>query len=412
MKKKIFLIIIIILQVITLIIIGNNKYGYHGDELYSYHFTSVLKYPMLADNKEGKYLNNWHNNEFYKNYFEVSQEERFKLVEINNNIKEDTHPPIFYLLLHISNSIFAPNKFTKWTGIGLNIIFFVLSIIILFFSSRRILNSTNWALLVTTLYGFSIGAIRTVIFLRMYMILTFATLAFFYIHLILYEKIEEENFSKRTKLIIYLALLITFVFGILTHYYFLIFAFLCCFYFFLYLLKNKKIRSLIEYCTTMFISLIATLIIWPYIIYDMFSGYRGKEAFSNFSSLNDIVKKLYLYLEQINECVFSKYINLFIVILLLILIVLLIVRKFKNKLPIFESNEIQNLIKTLHIMFFFIFYVLLISKIAPYITERYILNVLCYYSIFYKNYLRKITNFKTILCNYHISTNNLYFCNI
>lgn len=49
----------------------------------------------------------------------------------------DVHPPFYYLLLHTVCSLF-PGRFSKWSGIGLNIVLFVLSWSVLAKLTRRI----------------------------------------------------------------------------------------------------------------------------------------------------------------------------------------------------------------------------------------------------------------------------------
>ena len=54
------------------------------------------------------------------------------------SIKEDVHPPIYYLLLELICSMLFIDNFTKWSGLILNIIFFVLTICMLYLLAKKV----------------------------------------------------------------------------------------------------------------------------------------------------------------------------------------------------------------------------------------------------------------------------------
>ena len=89
---------------------------------------------------------------------------------------------------------------------------------------------------VLVLYGFSIGAVNTVTYVRMYMLLTLWCLLFLLQTIKLYQKDKVE-----LKDIILLGIA-TFG-GLYTHFFFIIFACpIVCMYL-LYVIKNKKIKK-------------------------------------------------------------------------------------------------------------------------------------------------------------------------
>lgn len=175
----------IILIVLLMIVTGNafywgrQKIGFHGDELYSHHFICCTDHPSInANRKEKPYLNNWHEASYYKDYLTISKSESFDTVGVIKSIKKDAHPPIFYILLELTISMFFPGRFTKWGGITLNLFFFILTLITLYMLSKRLLRSRLWGMVITFVYGISIGAVSTVVFIRMYMVLSAVTVLF------------------------------------------------------------------------------------------------------------------------------------------------------------------------------------------------------------------------------------------
>lgn len=68
----------------------------------------------------------WHNKDYYLDYLEVNDDEVWDLTPVYENQKNDVHPPLYYLLLRLSSSL-SINHFSKWTGLLLNMIIFVIS---------------------------------------------------------------------------------------------------------------------------------------------------------------------------------------------------------------------------------------------------------------------------------------------
>ena len=114
-------------------------------------------------------------------------EEALDFGSIYWNTAKDVHPPLFYYVIHIMSILFW-GHFSKYIGFLVNLLFFYGTIFIL----RKIfvlLNRKNLSIPNLCLYGASIGAISTVMFQRMYMMLTFFTIWFLYINLKIYYQL-------------------------------------------------------------------------------------------------------------------------------------------------------------------------------------------------------------------------------
>lgn len=368
-KKYIILVALIFLQLINIIYWGNKKEGFHVDELLSYNFVCQTKYISVNANRpEMTYLNNWHDSAYYRDYLTIDEGEAFDFTGTYESITHDVHPPIFYLLLNVMCS-FMKGIFSKWAGIGLNIIFFVLTVLALFKLTAEITDSVPTQLAICAIYGFSVGAVSTVVFIRMYMILTLATVLFCCLHAKLWNNMDSLEFSSnRWKY--YLWIVLATVFGFLTQFYFVIFAFFVCAVFWLFILLNRKYRLAVEYAVTMVTGLVISFLLWPSMYHQIFEGYRGQEAFENFKEesgggyFRDFIGIIS------NELFARKN------IILLLLVVLLLITIVFTVLFKMESIEKEKVGIIFNITVAVMFYVGMIAKISPYRSDRYIFNVL------------------------------------
>lgn len=373
-------------QIVNIIYWGSCKEGYFGDELYSYQFICQTKYPSINANRpEASYLNNWHSSEYYQDYFTISDEEAFDFAGVYNSIKKDVHPPLYYMLLMIMCSFFR--KFSKWSFILLNIIFFVLSDFILYQICKKLISTKIGQIIPCLLWGFSVGTVTIAVFGRMYMQLTCATLLFIYLHSILIENIINKNTIGKKILI---GICGTTVFGTLTQYYFLIFAFFlsACTWIFLWLYKR---RSVIEYTITMFLGLLSSYVIFPSMYNQIFKEYRGNEAFESIKSEFDF-GRLRNFINLLSKEIFSGKLKLLLLGIIILLLIGVFIHLYQVKCKPSEMGEIQLIFSrrkiekisikiTKNIIFIgflsitTILDIIIIAKIAPYQSDRYIFNI-------------------------------------
>ena len=174
-KSYIYLSLIIFLQLCLLFYYMTQKAGFHIDELWSYNISTSLNTPPIYS-KDFKYdqqylYNKWIPGEYFKNHLTVQNEEKFDYLKVKQNISKDNHPPFYQYLIHTICSFF-PDSFSKWYGLSLNLLLFVLSQIILFFICIKFF-SDKLSLLIILYYGLTSASINTFINIRMYDLLTF-----------------------------------------------------------------------------------------------------------------------------------------------------------------------------------------------------------------------------------------------
>lgn len=252
-----FLIILIQLTFITTIF-STQKQGVHSDENWSYGFANAYyqKQPYLDSNGQIANFNQWVNSQLFRDYIEVSSNQRFAYDSVWYNMSEDYNPPLHSILLHTICSFF-PDTFSWWYAYIINVLAFIIASFTLFKLSKELTKSDKLSLSICLIYGTLTGALSTFIYLRTYALLTAFALQYALIHCKLYNRGFKKIIPGFVG-IFFLNLL-----GGLSHYYFL--AYVLCFavVFSVYLLVSKHFKIFAYYFFTMVLSAGAYLCIWP-----------------------------------------------------------------------------------------------------------------------------------------------------
>lgn len=409
--------VLLLLSLATMLYYGNQKEGYHVDEIYSYglanseylpfmHFGEqeysvkdwMLEYGageslwMLAGNlvkdfqilkecgfqpKESSiyqdYLiaqensadtktTSWVSGQAYMDYVAVSESNTFNYASVYYNQRGDVHPPLYYILLHTICSVF-PGTFSKWFGLALNIAAMLLTLTFLYRMCRDHLGGETIALVVTGVYGLSAGFVSTALFLRMYALLTFMTVVCCHIHL----KIAEEQFvlkgGNRWKLV--LAVLG----GFLTHYYFVLYAFGIAVVSCIWMLARKKWKEMIGYILTLAGTAVLGLCIWPFALKHVFRGYRGLESLNVVLNREFYFEKIQIMFEDAADWLLAG--QGWVLILCFLALMLLFLWKKGRSLPLAKGALVVLPI---------VFYTVAVAQLAPFLTARYIM---CTYPFWY-----------------------------
>lgn len=383
-----FLTLILIVQLVMMVYFGVQKAGYHVDEMFTY---TLSNFSETFVSRVGGFSEQWVDGQTLYDTLSVDDDERFNYRMTYHNQEEDVHPPLYYFVIHTISSVFE-GTFSKWIGIAPNIIFCMLTTIVLYFISKKISGNIQLALLIVLTWGLSIGAMSSAVFIRMYAMLTFFSSLLALLHLnALDETLKTGKISCKT----YVFLGVCTVLGILTQYYFMVFCFFLCGCFFFYLLTSKKWASLMRYVLVEFGAIAVSFVCFPKMIDHIFSGYRGKEAFSNLSQSNQDVEKVKKVLSIISHQLFNGWAKLLVIILVLIALYLFITRvilkitvapgkenitlkievRCSRQFVIDLSKENLLIIAAMTVSLGYIF---VVTKIAPYQTDRY---YMCIYPI-------------------------------
>jgi hypothetical protein len=262
--------------VLLMIYQGTNKVNYHVDEHWSYGFANSYDRTFIGEDLFYRPIDS----ELFRRYVTVQVGEQFAYDKIYYHKSQDVHPPLYYYLMHTVSSFF-PDQSSKWFGIGINIVCYVLALIVLFILAEYCLKSRTKALLVVALWAFSLSAINTVMFIRMYSLLTLISLWFV---LGVFKFLEKKRPKEKHYLYLLWIALAVFLGG-MTHYYFFIFAFFITALACLTLLIRRQWLDLAQYSALTIIGVVAVVVAYPPIIHHVQSGYRGEEAINGLKSL-------------------------------------------------------------------------------------------------------------------------------
>lgn len=352
----IILLLVLLIQVGIRVYFGNEKAYLQMDEGYSYGLMNYNKVDLM-DNEN--FYETWHRAEYYQDYLSISSEEAFDLKPVYENQKNDVHPPLYYALLRTAAS-FTIDSFSKWTGIIVNIILFIISTIILYCLAYRILKNKFYALITILINGISIASIDSTVFIRMYALNALNVILIAYWHIRLYKK-ELLGAKELVPLAIFTVL------GSLTHYYYLLFLFILAVMFVIRYIRTKNWKNMIRYVITMIISGILSLVVFPYSFVHIFMGYRGQGAISSLEHVEKMWNSLGRYLGILNNSCF----NGILIVILLGIFFIVIAKLLKNrKVTIHIKNS-----EIWYIVLPTLIYFMIVSIVSPYQEVRYIIPI-------------------------------------
>lgn len=384
LKNKYIILIITVLSCLMFYFIGE-KQGFHEDEIFSigssnYKYDNVYRSFGYAEANQDVFYNQvlksdnklynlkkfiFDNDSFIKDetlskevpifrtnnealeYLTIGKYDVFNYFSVYYNQARDVHPPLFYFLVHFVSTIFY-GTFSKYIIFSINLLFFIGTLLVIN-KIMKSLNKEKLGIPTMILYGGSIGCISTVVFQRMYMMLTFFSILYLYLTI----KFIQNDFKVEKKY----PWILTILFGFLTQYYFCIYIVLVFILLAIYLVIKKEYKKLYDYFIVHAIPAVIGVAFYPASIYHIFFSYRG---IGDGGSTKTIFESIIYYLSQIYKLFGFKN-------LLLITIIISIILFIKNKVTI-DKEKYKYLII---LIFPIIMYILIVSKIAPFLGEDY-----------------------------------------
>lgn len=403
LKKDYIYIALISVITIVMIFFITQKEGYHEDEMFSYGsssyvydnvyrsygkmdatnslvFNKILRGNVVDVIKNIKYycldhkderiayckdFNKnkrpiWRTSEEAKDYMTVTGKEILNYPLVYYNQARDVHPPLFYFAVNTVSTFFLGNFSKAIIGI-INVSFMIATLFVI----KKILESLDKKHLIIPVlifYGFSIGAISTVVFQRMYAMLTFFILEYILINI----NISKNNFDIDKKTWIKLGAIT--ILGFLTQYYFCIVAVIVAIYMFIRIYLKKDKKKTMKYILNYVKIAIIGVLIYPPAINHIFFSYRG---IGKANMQKSFIEKIVEYFSQVG---YSYSVP--IVVLLTIVVVFLaidIIKKVKNQEKIINNENIMPFVLAV----IFVLYMAVVIQVSPeYNTLRYIMAVL------------------------------------
>ena len=340
-NSNLLLLIIIVLQLTLLIYLMYNKVGFFGDEIYTYTTSNSRLGIIFEGYGKSTYdcSYKWSDGQLFKDYITVNKDKRFDYKNVYNIQTLDTHPPFYFYLIHTICSMF-PESFSKWYGLSLNIIVFVLTQILLFAVCKQISFNDKYALLTCFSYGFSTLALDCFVYIRMYALLTFFYLLLLYLYILCLK--NQNNIYK------FLGIVLTVFLGGLTQYHFYVFAFFLSATFVIIALINKKYKMVRLVSCSSILGFVLSILYYPYFFVHVINSPRGSEVFNLFDRVSPSISVFSNILQEFsglksNYCI---YLSLFAVAMALIIFIYFVVNKyFKNiNLPAILITSITTFI--------------------------------------------------------------------
>lgn len=320
----------------------------------------------------------WISAKQFKDYITTEGHSRFNYLSVYFNNISDTHPPLFYMVLHTISSLF-PGKQNAYMGGIINLVCILGICILLMKICQEFLDKEELGRAVCILYACSMAGIATVLLIRMYAMLTFFCMAALYLHL---KKMQTGEWERHNGKLI----LVT-VCGFLTQYYFVVFMLFLAGVSVYHIIKKYGRKALLCYIRTMGISAVLGLCICPYSIADVLYGDRGAESVENLKNgFSGLGERILAFSDMIKEEVFNGAVG--IGILLLMVIAAFAAWLFRKNAESAELAEVKKKEKeksvkrkgSLACVYQMIGipaigYFLVVVKIAPYYVDRYLMPI-------------------------------------
>ena len=308
-----------------------------------------------ANNHITNQQSTWVDGSVYRDYLTATEDSRFNFVSVYYNQRGDVHPPLYYMLLHLVCSFF-PGVFTKWLGLGLNLIIMALSLVAFYRLVCKVFTDRRQSDLAFALYALSTGFMSTGLYIRMYCLSALFAILLLSMHFTMLKTGHLGNVKGK--------LIAVTLAGYLTHYYFVLYVALIAIYTVIFFLRKKNPKDALRYALSYLIAAIIGLILWPFSVKHVFSGSLGFAGVD--TSVFYPFDQLYLYICTLARnflcgCVPLLYVFL---ALTLVLIVLWILHK--------KGEHLERL---LFLLLPALLYTILDAKLAGHAYGRYIMNI-------------------------------------
>lgn len=343
---------------------GVQKQGFHVDEIYTFELSNYSE--TIYGDGENAYAC-WKNGEIFKEILEPADGRLFDLSVPFWNGETDTHPSTYYILVNIVSAVFKLLGIgvNKWAGLIPNFICCLVTTVFLVLLLQNLLKNEILALSGGIVWAFCIGTVNIGVYLRMYALMTMAAVILIWLHLKLLTSYSKQESVRNTLVMLQLATIA----GILSQYYFLIFAFFFCGFvcIFLFLMKERKLLRC--YMLTEISAVAAAELLFPRMIVQLLFGGRGSEALENMLKGRGYFTQLQTVVDMISRELFGGYGVAVLTVSTILLLVSIAVGK-NRKAPLSFSD-----LFVLLMLMTACGYTLVVTKIAPYQVDRYFMCV-------------------------------------
>lgn len=372
-KTECFHILLYVAFVILMIFVLFSKANLHVDEVYTYLLANSACNSALFD--DGVRYEPTEN--VFRDNLTVNDSRRFDYGNVWKYQENDSHPPLYYALIHTVCSFF-PDNFSIWYAGVINVIF---ALLMLFSARRMILLLTGSKLirdLLSAAFILSAGFLSAISFLRMYIMAMFFVT---WISCLIIREIGKES-SWRFYVSIYFSLL----FASLTHYYCIAYVAFLSITFGIYLVTARKWKAIGAYCGTVIASLASASLIFPPMLRNIFFSNRGRDTINNLIIGTDPIERLVKYYSLLNQQLFGRWLGYILLSIAFGALCVWLQRReqktIKQVLSLpkqgskeSDHSEVQLIVRFIVLIIPSVLYFILISKTAPFESDRYIFPI-------------------------------------
>ncbi len=331
----------------------SEREGYYEDEVWSFMLANSYYNPSLKD--DPNYLDTWNSGRYYRDAITVQKDERFDLASVNYNQTQDTHPPLFYDVIYVLESL-KPDTFNPDLIYMANIFFLIVTALFCYRIAWKITRDFYISAFVMSLFGFSSVAVSSAMFLRMYALLTMFVVISAYLHVCMLENQEDD---KNWVMLLGIAGIVEWLGGMTQYYFWVIQAFMSFGVVFVNL-KEKKIRKTLEYVSMEISCLVMYFICWPNIVNHTLSGGLNNPM-NNVTGLSGAIEKVRIFTEYLNP-LFGGRVG---IIAVLLLAIVLFVIDFKGRKNFDDNASSTGISYSFYLLAVAVAYLLLLSQIVP-----------------------------------------------
>lgn len=273
--------------------------------------------------------------------------------------KDDTHPPFYYVLVHLICCLFPGTVSIRYAGM-VNVLFMLLTFGIYRKILKLIIEDETVVYLLSAMFVLSVGLLSMISLLRMYIMAMFWVTLFSYLIIRHIDKYSPKDF------ILFFAVTLS---GALTHYYCIAYCFFISVCIVIICALQKRFKEIVAYVVSMSSAGVASVLIFPAMLSHIFKEERGTESFSNLAD-SDFVDRIKSYFGSLDKEIFGGAFGIILVVLFFVSIAIFY-QKNEQKSDN-ETNKKQLVCRYICILVPSICYFLLVAKSSPFFSERYI----------------------------------------
>ncbi len=191
-KQKYFM-AIIFTQILLIVFWVSRQGSLYWDAYYTFenaHYVSASTSSNHYINSDSEFeMNKWIDSAYVKDTLYVDFDESVLADAPQESGKILLKKPYFWML-NMIEALLSSGHISRWPGVFLNIILFIIVQVLLYKSVRRLSKDANQALLAVSIYGFCGMALSMTTYVRFYVFSTMLLMAVVYLHICMWE---DEN---------------------------------------------------------------------------------------------------------------------------------------------------------------------------------------------------------------------------